>query len=199
MKKHQLIIFTLLLFFSLSVYPQESFEEATGKINYRESSVVPPFCGSSKTDPKYRNIDWGKKFGPDFVYINHYCDAKAKIPVCFKYPDKEKKACLADRLEGTTYFFRSMHGNSPLLPFLYTEHGVILKEIGRYAEAIDAFNTAIKKNNSYIKAYGMLADTYTLTKQYNEAEAIINEGLKLRQSPALFKRLEKIKAIKKLN
>jgi len=38
-----------------------------------------------------------------------------------------------------------------------------------------------------------------LTKQYNEAEAILNQGLKIKQSKALLKRLEKIKTSKKQN
>ncbi|MDO9161077.1 MAG: tetratricopeptide repeat protein [Methylococcaceae bacterium] len=181
----------------MTALAQESWDRAIKKINYRESANVPPFCGSSKTNPKYNGIDWKKKFGEDFTYINHYCSHKAQIPVCYQYPEKEKNACLTAALEGTTYFFKSTSGNSPLLPFLYTEHGTILKEIGRYGEAIQAFNTAIQKNKSYIRAYAMLADTYILTKNYNEAEEIINEGLKYKKSKALYKKLDKIKTLKK--
>jgi len=175
---------------------QESWDRAIKKIDYKTSAVVPPFCGGSHPEPKYQNINWTKKFGEDFVFINHYCAAKAATPTCYQYPEKEKIACLTSMLRGTEYFFTSMHGNSPLLPFLYTEHGTILKEIGRYGDAIQFFNTAIQKNKLYIRAYSMLADTYILSKQYDEAEQIINEGLKYKKSKALYNKLEKIKTFK---
>jgi len=197
MKYYQLIIFSFSLFISITTSAKEPWDSAVKKINYRESTIVPPFCGSSKTPSRYIGIDWKKRYGEELVYINHYCDAKAKIPVCYEYPEKEKNDCLSNMLEGTTYFFKSTKGISPLNPFLYTEHGTLLKEIGRYSEAIQAFNTAIQKNKTYIRAYGMLADTYILTKQYDEAERIINEGLKYKKSNALYKKLEKIKSLNK--
>jgi len=197
MKHTHLLILLFSLCYSISASAQESWDRAIKKIDYKTSAVVPPFCGGSHPEPKYQNINWNKKFGEDFIYINHYCAHKAQIPVCYQYPEKEKNACLTAMLEGTTYFFKSMHGNSSLLPFLYTEHGTILKEIGRYGEAVQAFNTAIQKNKTYIRAYTMLADTYILMNEYNEAEQIINEGLKYKKSKALYKKLDKIKALKK--
>jgi tetratricopeptide (TPR) repeat protein len=168
------------------------------KINYKDSTTIPPFCRINHPDPRYKNTDWKKKFGEDFIYINHYCGKKAIWPLCYQYPEKEKNACLTFLLEGTTYAFEhTSNPNYPLLPFLYTEHGTILKEIGRYGEAIQSFNTAIQKNKKYIRAYVMLADTYILTKQYDEAEKVVNEGLKYKKSKALYKKLEKIKASKK--
>jgi len=193
MKHYRLIIFVFSLFFSMAASAQESWDRAVKKINYRESAIVPPFCGSSKTNPKYNGIDWKKKFGEELVYINHFCGTKAAIPVCYQYSEKEKIACLTSMLEGTTYFFEHTKGISPINSYMYTEHGVLLKEIGRYGEAIQAFNTAIQKNQSYTRAYGMLADTYILTKQYDEAEKVINEGLKYKKSKGLYKKLEIIK------
>ncbi|NOU15628.1 MAG: tetratricopeptide repeat protein [Methylococcaceae bacterium] len=197
MKNFQLIVFIISLCFSISAVALEPWDQAVSKINYKDSTSIPPFCRINYPDPRYKNTDWKKKFGEEFVYINHYCNHKAQTPICYQYPQKEKIACLTSMLEGTTYFFQHTQGVSPINPFLYTEHGVLLKEIGRYGDAIQAFNTAIQKDPNYIRAYGMLADTYIVTKQYDEAEKIVNLGLKLKQSKALYKRLEKIKAAKK--
>lgn len=198
MKNYQLIIFVFSLCFSMAASALEPWMEAVQKINYRDSTTIPPFCGLNNPAPKYKNIDWNKKFGEDLVWINHYCAGKAIMPVCYQYPEKEKKACLSSLLEGTAYAIEhSKNPNYPLLPFLHTERGDLLKEIGRYPEAIQSFNSAIQKNKKYMRAYAMLADTYILTKQYDEAEKIVNEGLKYNESPAFLKKLEKIKALNK--
>ncbi|MDD5112736.1 MAG: tetratricopeptide repeat protein [Methylobacter sp.] len=197
MKHYHLIVFVFSLFFSIAASAQESWDRAVKKVNYKDSTTIPPFCRINNPDPRYKNTDWKKRFGEEFVYINHYCGTKAAIPVCYQYPEKEKIACLTSMLEGTTYFFEHTQGVSPINPFLYTEHGDLLKEIGRYGEAIQAYNTAIQKKKTYIRAYAMLADTYILTKQYDEAEKIINEGLKYKKSKLLYKRLETIKTHKK--
>ncbi len=198
MKHYHLIIYLFSLCFSITASAQIPWEEAVHKINYKDSVTIPPFCRINNPDPRYKNTDWRKKFGDDFVYINHYCDAKANIPTCYQYPEKEKKACITNLLEGTNYAIaHSKDPNYQLLPFIYTERGEMLKEIGNYAEAIHDFNFAIQKNPKYIKAYAMLADTYILTKQYNEAENVINQGLKFKESPALLKKLERIKTLKK--
>lgn len=195
--KH-LIIFVFLSLFSIAVPAQVPWREAIEKINYKDSTTIPPFCRINNPDPRYKNTDWKKKFGEDFIYINHYCAAKAVQPVCFQYPKKEKNECNAGMIESTTYAIQhSKDPNYQLLPFLHTERGETLIEMGRYPEAIQSFYSAIQKNKKYIRAYAMLADTYILTKQYDEAEKVINEGLKYKESSALSKRLEKIKALKK--
>lgn len=198
MKHYRLIIFILSLSYCITASALEPWQDAISKINYKDSTTIPPFCRINHPDPRYKNTNWTQKFGEDFGYINHFCDAKARIPVCRQYPEKERKACLSYWLEGTSYFFtHNKNPNFPLLPYLYTEHGDLLKEIGRYPEAIQAYNTAIQKNPKYIKAYAMLADTYIQTKQYDDAEQILTEGLKYKDNTALTKRLEKIKTLKK--
>lgn len=198
MKHYHLIVFVFLSCFSIAASAQEKvpWREAFQYVKKEDSKILPPWCGVN-VDPRYKNVDWNKRWGGPIGHINHYCEGKAKIPVCYRYPEKEKKECLTYFLEGTTYALQNPPPNHPLLPFLYTEHGDLLKEIGRYSEAIQSYNTAIQKNNKYIRAYAMLADTYILTKQYDEAEKAINEGLKYKESPALSKKLNKIKALKK--
>lgn len=195
--KH-LIIFVFSLCFSIAaVSAQVPWREAIEKINYKDSITIPPFCRINNPDPRYKNIDWDKKFGGHNDYLNHFCDSKARIPVCYRYPEKEKKECLTGFLEGTAYAIEHSPPNYGLLPYLHTEHGDLLKELGRYPEAIQSYNAAIQKNKKYIRAYAMLADTYILIKQYDEAEKTVNEGLKYKENQTLHKILEKIKASKK--
>lgn len=198
MRYHHLILTIFSVCFAISVQAQEPWSSATGKVNYKDEINIPPFCRVNKPDPRYKNMDWKKKFGESFIYINHYCDSKAKMNVCYQYPKKDRDACLSRMLEGIEYAIKNASDpNYALLPLLYTDLGVVYKDIGRYAEATQSFDNAIQKNSKYIRAYGMLADTYILTKQYDEAEKTVNEGLKHKQSKALYKRLQKIADAKK--
>lgn len=201
MKSYNLILFVISLFFGLTASALEPWDAVSRKMNYKDPQYfmnIPPFCRINDPDPRYKNIDWKKKFGPDFTYINHYCTHKAYQVICYQYPKKEKNACLANTLEGTTYAFsHNQDPNYPLLPFLYTEHGQVLKDVERYPEAIKYFYMAIKKNKKYIRAYSLLADTYILTKQYDEAQKVIYAGLKIKKDKALYNKLEKMKALKK--
>jgi len=200
MKHYHLVILAFSLCFSMAASAREPWLAAQLKIKPKDSAILPPFCKErlNSADPKYKSAVWSKKFGEDFIYINHYCDVVALRPVCYGYPEKDKNECLAATLEGLAYGIEhSKNPNYKLLPLLHTEIGETLTEIGRYPEAIQSFNTAIQKNKKFIHAYYSLAKTYILTKQYAEAEKAVNEGLKYKESKALYKILEKIKAAKK--
>lgn len=186
----------LLAFLSTTTSALEPWSAAVAKINYKNSKLVPLFC--QVNSPQFKAANWKKRFGPDFTWINHYCDRKAKIPICWKYPPKQRNKCLTDALKGTTYSItHSKNPNYALLPLLYTEQGILLKDLKRYGEAIQSFQSAIKKNRKYIPAYTKLADTYILIKDFTAAEKIIHQGLKYKKSRALQKRLKKLEAAKK--
>jgi len=118
--------------------------------------------------------------------------------ICYKYPRKEKNACLRSMAKGIEYSFN--HAKDPnyrLLPLLYTEYGSIQTELGAYKKAINYLRLSIKKNKRYMLAYAKLSDVLTKLKQYDEAEAILKQGLKVKNSKLLRKRLKKLKLLKK--
>jgi len=200
MKHYHLIIFVFSLCFSMVASAKEPWMAAMMKIQPKDSAILSPFCKArlNMSDPKYRYDFWSKKYGGDFIWVNHYCDVVALRPVCYGYPEKDKNACLTAGLGGIEYsILHSKDPNYQLLPLLHTELGETLKEIGHYPEAIQSFNAAIQKNKKFIHAYYSLANTYILIKQYDEAEKVVNEGLKYKESKALNKILEKIKTLKK--
>ena len=199
------ILITLLLFFGLnkSAFPKEPWAEYVVQGSFDPIAAalfVPPFCeGNSGIGIIHKPKDWKKIYGQDFTYINHYCDGKHKIPKCYEYPEKEKKACLRYFLEGTTYAIKNSHNqNYALLPFLHTERGNLLKDIGNYEEAILEFKTSISKNNKFHPAYLGIADTYIKLKDLDEAEKYIQMGLEHNpDKKSLNKKLERIRKLKK--
>ena len=177
------------------VYMAEAFaipwSEAARKIDYKNSKVVPPFC--QVNSPNYSGARYKKKFGQDFTWINHYCDAKAKIPVCWDYPKKARNACLTRFMRGAQYAIdHTKNPAYPLLPLLYTEVGTLLKNLERYGESIHSFQQAINKNKKYIPAYSRLVDVYILLNDFDRAEQTAKSGLEQKTSKSLKRRLEKI-------
>ena len=190
------ILFLSLLLITTASSAQEAWRAAVVKVNYKNSKLVPPFC--QVNSPQYKAANWKQRLGPDFTWINHYCSAKARIPVCWKYPTKQRNECLTAHLEGSQYAIaHSKNPNYALLPLLYTEQGILLKDLKRYGEAIQSFQSAIKKNRKYIPAYTKLADTYILIKDFTAAEKTIHQGLKYKKSKALKRRLKKLDAARK--
>lgn len=197
------IIFLLFFGLNKAAFSKTPWEEYVidGRFDPIEAAtLVPPFCeGNSGIGIIHKPKDWMAMFGKDFTYINHYCSGKHKIQKCYEYPEKEKKACLSYFLEGTTYAIKnSQNKNYALLPFLYTERGNLLKEIGNYEEAILDFKTSIAKNNKFHPAYLGIANTYIKLNNLNEAEKYIEMGLEQNPSKqSLIIKLEKIRKLKK--
>lgn len=161
--------------------------------------LVPPFCeGGSGIGIIHQPKNWKKIYGQDVMVLNHYCDGKHRIPICYQYPEKEMKACLTYFLEGTTYAINLIKDpNFSLLPFIYSERGNLNKDIGNYEEAISDFKASIQKNKNFVPAFLGIADTFIKIKNYEEAEKYIQMGLEHNPNKkSLKKKLNKIKNIK---
>ncbi|MBQ0720411.1 MAG: hypothetical protein KBT88_02725 [Gammaproteobacteria bacterium] len=188
-----------LLLIALNALPasgQEPWRAAVQKVNFRNSTLVPIIC--QWDNPKYTQARWHKKYGSDFVWMNHYCSSKVKIPICLRYPQKERNECLTSQLHGIEYSIT--HPKKPgfaLLPYLHTEHGDLLQMLNRHIDAIHDFQIALKINRKYIPAYIKLADSYIALKDYDSAETIARQGLTQKNSKALKRRLKKIEVARK--
>lgn len=194
------LLLCLLLSFQQTAYAKEPWADAVRRFDPMTAAMlVPPFCeGDSGIAIIHPPKDWKKIYGGDFTYINHYCSGKHRIPVCYQYPEAEKKACLTHFLEGTTYAINnSKNPDYPLLPFLHAERGNLHKDIGNYKEALSDFNVAIAKNKNFVPAFIGIADTYIRLKNYDEAQKYIEMGLEHNPNKkSLQKKLEKIKKLR---
>lgn len=165
----------------------------------RYASALPPFCLglTPHAPPQLKNVDWKKRYGGDFGFINHYCNARAKRPVCYNYTGKAKKACLLRTMEGADYNIK--HAKRPdsykLMPLLYTDMGYVYYEVGEYGKALEELYKAIKHDKRYLASYVVLADVYLETKEYDKAMAAVEEGLKYGSHRSLLVRKEKIESL----
>lgn len=191
--------FFILLLLAFNILPangQEPWRAAIAKVSFRSSESVPIIC--QWDNPKYSQARWHKKYGNDFVWMNHYCSSKAKIPICYGYPKKERNECLTSLVHGIEYSItHPKQPNFGLWPYLYTELGDLLQKLNRHSEAIQALQAALKINKKYIPAYIELTDTYIALKDCETAEAIARQGLTQKNSKALKRRLKKIEAAQK--
>ena len=192
-----ILIALLFIFSSLAIAQQQSKQEDPGYWkNSPYASLLPPFCGASK-DPRYKNVDWKKRYGSEMTWNNHYCKALTRIPLCRKKYGKRKKDCLYIQEEGFTYWLS--HIKNPdfkLLPYIYVGYGDLLNEIGDSGKAITQYINALERDPKYIKAYKGLIDTYIKLGMLEDAEQAVNSALKIKKTKSLLRRK---KEIEKLN
>jgi len=188
--------FLLLLFYSSLSFSQPPWQEAV-RGNWREmetAKMLPPFCG---TNPRYKNQRKSGKW-KGASHLNHLCEDKAKVHICYRYFGKQKNECLRAMSDGAAYAIRgNKDPNHPLLPYLYVEHGKMMYEVGDYSAAVEAFNTAIKKNPKYISGYVRLADVYMKSGEYNLAKALLIKAKKIKDKKSIRRRLSKLDELMK--
>lgn len=166
---------------------------------YKSAMGLPPFCATRENEVKYKGVNWAKKFGSATTWMNHYCYGKAKTPICNRYSGKARKECLTYLLGEYTYSIKHQSSHNPqfkLLPFLHTDYGRALVDVGQYTRALENFTIAIKKNGKYIPAFKGMADAYIKLNMYDEAEKIVRQGLQIKKSKSLDRRLKKIQKLK---
>lgn len=187
----------LIMFSSLALAQQQPWSEATQgywRISPYAASL-PPFCGVSK-DPRYKDVNWKKVYGPEMTWSNHYCEALTKMPICRKYYGKARKDCLYKMTGGFTYWLNNIKNpDFKLLPYIYVGYGDLLNEIGDSGKAITQYTNALKRNPKSIKAYKGLIDTYIKLGMLKEAEEAVNSALKIKETKSLHRRKKKIEKL----
>ncbi|OAI04690.1 hypothetical protein A1353_13150 [Methylomonas methanica] len=200
---HIKFILTLTLVLAMdSSFAKERWQDALARPSdpMLAATLVPPFCQGFVGIPKlppYQNKDWRKEYGDDYVFVNHYCEAKPKQFICYSYSGTEKNDCLASMIQHIDYALKRENTSYALYPFLTKERGDVFLAIGKYSDAISNYQKAIKVNSKFVPAYIGLANTYIKQNKYDEAEDAINDGLTQNpQKKSLLKKLEKIQKLK---
>ncbi len=186
------VLLGFLTMLSFSVLSKDiPWQEALMRGDTRSGIGLPSFCGG-KSD----GIDWQKKFGSDMNWLNHYCYGKVKTPICNRYAGQSRKKCFNYILSEYSYPLTRVTPQFKLLPFLHVEYGRALIDAEQYGQAIVNFTIALKKNAKYISAFKGLADAYVKLKMYDDAEKIVMQGLQIKKSQSLMRRLKKIQQLK---
>lgn len=125
----------------------------------------------------------------------HYCE-------CLRFTQRavnasneaDKKDSLNQAIDGCNYALGHSDPNSYMRPMVLVSKGRALEIAKRPAEAIQAYETAIKLNPSYYKAYIGLSDAYLAIGDRKSALQAVETGIQIApQSTGLQKRLAKLK------
>lgn len=131
----------------------------------------------------------------NWVHMHHYCDCLRFTQRAVNSPNEaDKRDNLGQAIQGCDYVLGHVSENFYMRPMVLVSKGRALEIAKRPAEAIQAYETAIKLNPSYYKAYIGLSDAYLAIGDRKSALQAVESGLQIApQSTGLQKRLSKLK------
>lgn len=146
-----------------------------------EFNNLPPYC-KAKLISRIGSADyqqWEGTLGKDFVHTHHYCFALNFINRYYRSRGaQEKHFNLNSALNNLDYMVTHADPGYSLMPEVYQNRGLVYSLVGRHGEAVSDMNKAIELNPHQVKAYNVLADYYSSTKQPKQALETIIEGLR---------------------
>lgn len=131
----------------------------------------------------------------NWVHMHHYCD-------CLRFTQRavssaneaQRRDNLGQAVDGCNYVLEHVSENFYMRPMVLVSRGRALELAKRPAEAIADYETAIRLNPSYYKAYIGLSDAYMAVGDRKAALQAVERGLQVApQSTGLQKRLAKLK------
>jgi len=178
-----MIRITLFLVCCISIAWQNlsAAEELESDTQWRKDTLLlPQYCkdrAKGINSPEFTR--WRATIGDVYVHIHHYCggiyaEQKAKSSI----DPKERKRWLRDVIGQMQYVSNHCSSKCALYPELQTRWGWALAEDGQPAEAIMHFQLAIRAKPAYAPAYAQLSDVYVGINQSDEAQKVLDQGLK---------------------
>lgn len=128
-------------------------------------------------------------------HMHHYCD-------CLRFTQRavnasnevDKRDSLKQAIDGCDYVLGHVSADFYMRPMVLVSKGRALEIAKRPVEAIQEYETAIRLNPSYYKAYIGLSDAYLAIGDRKSALQAVERGLEIApQSTGLQKRLAKLK------
>lgn len=146
-----------------------------------EFNSLPPYC-AAKLKSRIGSADyasWEKILGKDFVHTHHYCFALNYINRYYRSRSRQDKTFnLQSALNNLDYMVTHAAPGYSLMPEIYQNRGLVYSLMGRNGEAVRDMRKAIELNPRQVKAYNVLADFYSGSKQANKALETVTEGLR---------------------
>lgn len=162
-----------------------------------EFARLPPYCKARMSDDNGAAYNhWQGVFGrANFVHLHHYCAALNDLNTArrdFANPEQQRNV-LEAAVKNFTYVERMTRPDFFLRPEVSVQKGKALVLLGRTAEAVQNFNSAIVFRPDYTPAYAALSDLYVDLGEKHKASEILQRGLKAKpDSKVLHKRLQRL-------
>lgn len=142
---------------------------------------------------------WKEILGQDFLHVHHYCDGLTFL-IRARKRDEYQKFYLGSAESNFKYTLKNLiNPKYILLPEIYYQLGIVMKEKGEVDKAISYANKSIQAKKDYLKPYLLLFDTYIKLNDLENAEKTIlmAKGL-FPRSRAIKRRLKKLAILKDL-
>ncbi len=163
-----------------------------------EIAVLPIYCqvrfNSDQKSAEYRQ--WMNRLKGGFNHIHHYCAAQHVVNTVNKYgysrPDMSN-TFLNRAIKECEYMEEQAQPGFLLMPEIKVFKGDVYRRLDRDAEAVKAYNEAIRLNKRYTKSYTHLSDLYKDIGDLKQAREILEQGLQMNpKSKSIRRRLEKL-------
>lgn len=171
-----------------------------GSFTPGELALLPPYCpymhGSALRNTPEGQY-WQAALGKALDDIHHYCRGLRDIHFARTVLlSPQHRQFLWDRAAGEIeYMFKTNPPTMVLKPEMYFRHGEVMLELGRIGDAQESFARSRQLRPDYWPAYTGWADFLIRNRRFDEARAVIEEGLRhAPDAPQLLQRREQLAA-----
>jgi tetratricopeptide (TPR) repeat protein len=177
--------------------------------NKTELEVLPAFCrvhpnldfvgNYASSEPERAESDrWEGVFGEDYQHLHHYCWALLYVRRANQYFEPVVRDAILDAaISEFQYVIANASRNLVFRPEVHVRKGLALVLRGNTSLAAREYLAAIQLRPDYTPAYSALSDCYVELNDLDEAQKILEQGLKrVPGSEMLKKKLGEIKTKK---
>jgi tetratricopeptide (TPR) repeat protein len=169
-----------------------------GSFTPGEFALLPEYCQYQQNSPLRatpRGRYWMASLGPTLEHIHHYCRGLRDMHFARTVLlSPQHRHFLWNRAAGEIeYMFNTNPPETPLMPEWLFRYGEVMIELGRLGDAKAAFERSRQLKPDYWPAYTGWADFLIRNRQFDEARALIEEGLRnIPDAPQLVQRRDRI-------
>jgi len=168
------------------------------------SGQLPEWCMYTQTFAGYHSDKrmynelyekYVRAYGTPWTAIHHYCYGLDKLNRAFSNwnDEQQRRHLLGSSVSEFDYVLARSDSQFGFKPEIFVTKGRALSALGNYAEAIIAFQSAIRLRPNYVGGYMLIADQFILLGDKDKARTILRVGLThVPDSPALKKKLDQI-------
>lgn len=167
-----------------------------------EFALLPEYCQYQQNSPLRetpRGRFWMASLGKTMDHIHHYCRGLRDIHFARTVLlSPQHRQFLWNRAAGEIeYMFNTNPPETPLMPEWLFRHGEVMIELGRIGDAKVAFERSRQIKPDYWPAYAGWADFLIRNRQFDEARALIDEGLRnIPDAPQLLERRQRLATLR---
>jgi tetratricopeptide (TPR) repeat protein len=147
-----------------------------------ELARLPPYCPFQQGSDRLESPEgryWQAVLGEGLSHIHHYCRGMRDVQFARSglLTPKQREILWQRAISEFVYMINTNPPTMPLMPEIFLRHGEALLELGRVAEAQEAFQRSRQIKPDYWPAYTMWADFLARSGRHADARALLEAAL----------------------